>query len=89
MTVDPSQRLIEVITADGAARRLAIWEVSGGFTWPKEGEDWSIYEENGYWMLGSKFLDPDENAKLQALSPGQRLYSQDEIDQLKALLGLA
>lgn len=87
-TVDPTQRLIEVVTIDGAARRLAIWDVPSGFTWPAEGEDWSIFEENGYWKLGNKFLSPDESATLESLAPGERLYSVEEIAQLKTLLGL-
>lgn len=69
-TVDPSQRIIEVATADGNARRLAVFDILPGFTWPKEGEEWSIYEENGQWVLGKKFLNQDEADQLEALAPG-------------------
>jgi hypothetical protein len=70
-TVDPSQRIVEVVTADGNAHRVYITDISaGGFVWPIEGEDWSIYEENGMWVLGNKFLNQDEAVELESLQPG-------------------
>ena len=73
ITVDPSQRLIEVTTADGGLRRLSVYDVPSQFTWPLEGEEWSIYEENGYWYLGNKWLDPDESELFEAMNPGDSL----------------
>lgn len=70
ITVDPSQRLIEVTTADGGLRRLSVYDVPSQFTWPLEGEEWSIYEENGYWYLGNKWLNPDESELFESMSPG-------------------
>lgn len=70
-TVDPSQRLIEASTPDGGIHRLAIFDVSSQFTWPVEGENWTIYQENGYWYLGDKWLNPDESAIFEAMSPGE------------------
>lgn len=70
-TVDPSQRLVEVVTVDGSARQLFITDIRPGFVWPVEGEEWSIYEENGYWILGNKFPNPVEAAELEALQPGE------------------
>lgn len=60
VTVDPTQRLIEAVAQDGAVRRLATFDAPNNFRWPREGEQWSIYEENGYWTLGNQFeVDPD------------------------------
>jgi hypothetical protein len=73
ITVDPSQRLIEVATADGGLRQLSVYDVPSQFTWPLEGEEWSIYEENGYWYLGNKWLDPDESELFEAMNPGDSL----------------
>jgi hypothetical protein len=69
-TCDPSQGLIEATGPDGAPRQIALFAVPYGFTWPRVGEYWSIYEENGYWRLGEKFLTPEERAAFQALQPG-------------------
>lgn len=88
-TVDPSQRIIEVATKDGTVRRLAIFEIPNGFRWPREGEEWTIYQENGYWYLGSPILSSEDDEQLRSLQPGQRFYSQAEVDQLKQVLGLA
>lgn len=70
-TVDPSQRLIEVSTPDGGMHRLAVFDVPAAFTWPKQGESWSVYEQNGNWYLGDKFLDPEEDVAFRAMQPGE------------------
>lgn len=72
-TVDPSQRLIEVVTTDGGIRRLAVFDVPSQFTWPKQDEEWSIYEEGGYWFLGNKYLNSDENDFFEAMEPGDSI----------------
>lgn len=70
-TVDPASRVIEVATVDGAARRLFVADIDpAGFVWPQVGEEWSIYDENGYWRLGAKFLSQDESALFESLQPG-------------------
>lgn len=73
VTVDPTQRLIEVVTPDAAVRRLAVFETPPSFTWPKEGEEWSIYQENGYWYLGNRFANIDDPVKIEDLQPGDNL----------------
>jgi hypothetical protein len=73
VTVDPSQRLIEVATSDGGIRRLAVFDIPSYFTWPVQGEEWSIYEENGYWYLGNRFFNEEEDALLTTMQPGQGL----------------
>lgn len=70
-TCDPSNGLIEAIGPDGAARQIALFDVPFGFTWPRVGEYWSIYEENGYWRLGAKFLTTEERVAFMALQPGE------------------
>jgi hypothetical protein len=70
LTVDPSRRIIEAAANDAYARRIALFDVPQGFVWPQEGEEWSIYEENGYWRLGNRYLDPEENDALQDFAPG-------------------
>lgn len=70
ITVDPSQRLIQVATADGGLRQISVWEVPTNFTWPVQDEQWTIYEENGYWYLGGKILNVEEDEILRSLSPG-------------------
>lgn len=75
VTVDPSNKKIEIVTADGATRQLAIFDVRSNFTWPVEGENWTIVEESGYWKLGEKYLNPDETTEFTDLLPGET-YSQ-------------
>jgi hypothetical protein len=72
-TVDPSKDLIEVICQDRQARRLAVYDLPSDFVWPVEGQEWSIYEENGYWKLGDRFYSPEERDALRTLEPGQGL----------------
>jgi hypothetical protein len=72
-TVDPSQDLVEVICQDRQARRLALFDLPENFRWPIEGEEWSIYEENGYWRLGNRFYSAEEREALRGLEPGQGL----------------
>lgn len=72
-TVDPSNDLIEVVTNDRQARRLALFDLPDGFRWPVEGQEWSIYEENGYWRLGNRFYSPEEREALRELDPGEAL----------------
>lgn len=69
-TVDPSQRLVYATDKSGLGVQIFVNDIPPSFTWPQENEEWSIYEENGYWRLGYKFLNPDESAVLQSLSPG-------------------
>lgn len=69
-TVDPEKREIHVRGADGGDRQLAVFDVPVYWVWPRVGETWSIYEENGYWILGHRFLDQDEDAALRSLNEG-------------------
>lgn len=80
VTVDPSQRLIEVATSDGGIRRLAVFDIPSYFTWPVQGEEWSIYEENGYWRLGDKYLSREEDERLRNLQPGGSLLDHHKYD---------
>jgi hypothetical protein len=70
ITSDPPSGTLEGIGPDGAPRQVALFAVPYGFTWPRVGEFWSIYEENGYWRLGEKFLTSEERVAFQALQPG-------------------
>lgn len=78
-TVDPSQGIIEVITTDGAARRLASFDSAPFFRWPKAGEEWTIYEENGHWLLGDRFPLTDDAITDKELQPGDALVNADII----------
>jgi hypothetical protein len=71
VTVDPPTGTLEAVGPDGQVRPIPLFAVPYGFTWPREGEYWSIYDENGYWRLGEKFLSPEERAAFQALAPGE------------------
>lgn len=75
LMVDPAQRIIDVAIVDGNARRLAMFDIDPSFVWPREGEEWSIYEENGDWVLGKKFLNADENGAFQASIPGMSILA--------------
>lgn len=72
--VDPAQRLIHAVGADGGAKQLSVFEVPAYFIWPQVGEQWTAYEENGYWYLGHKFLNPDDSAIFESLNPGDSVY---------------
>jgi hypothetical protein len=86
VTVDPANSRIDAITGDGTLYQLAMYDVPSGFVWPKEDESWSIYEENGYWRLGHRFLNDDERQSIQDLAPGERYYSGEEQQQLVDLI---
>lgn len=57
LTVDPATRRVEGVLKDGTAIQIAVWEISPLFRWPKEEENWSVWKENGYWMLDSPMED--------------------------------
>lgn len=69
-TVDPPTRKLEGRLGDGGVIRIMTWDVSSTFRWPQEDEVWTIYLENGYWMLGSRILNPEEDVPLEDLAPG-------------------
>jgi hypothetical protein len=50
--------------------QIAVWEVPISFRWPKEGENWTVYRENGFWMLGSPEPKEDEVLPIESLAPG-------------------
>lgn len=80
MTVDPSTRRIEGALKDGAMIQIAVWEVSAVFTWPQTDEYWTVYKENGYWMLGSKMVAvEDETTQIEDLDPGHARIGSDTI----------
>lgn len=70
-TVDPSQRLIQGVDKTGQGQQVYVNDIPPFFTWPQVNEEWSIYEENGYWRLGYKFFNQEESAALEALAPGE------------------
>lgn len=72
--VDPTQRLIHAVGADGGAKQISVFEVPAYFIWPQVGEQWTAYEENGYWYLGHKFLNSEESDAFQSLNPGDPYF---------------
>lgn len=78
--VDPAQRLIHAVGADGGAKQVSVFDVPAYFVWPRVGEQWTAYEENGYWYLGNKFLNPNENIAFQSMNPGDRFASDDVVN---------
>jgi hypothetical protein len=80
MTVDPATRRIEAALKDGAMIQVAVWEVPPLFTWPQVDEYWTVYKENGYWMLGSKMVAiEDETKQIEDLDPGHARIGADTI----------
>lgn len=78
--VDTSQNIIDGITNAGPVR-INVWEVPAGFRWPQVNEDWSIYEENGYWYLGHRAHDPTDTQAIMDMDPGaMRLDSSDIVN---------
>lgn len=51
ITVDPTQRLIEVNMQGSGARYITIVDVPIAFRWPVVGEKWVIRQENSNWYL--------------------------------------
>jgi hypothetical protein len=70
-TVDPGNMVLEVTCQDRQPRRIFLADVPSGFTWPKEGEQWSIYEENGYWRLGNRFPQGIDDFHISQMEPGE------------------
>lgn len=69
-TVDPVNKDVRGVGADGYERRIAIYDLRGSFRWPVEGETWTIYQENGIWFLGAAWEGPDTSVPITSLSPG-------------------
>jgi hypothetical protein len=85
-TVDIQQGVIQVITMDGSSRQIANFETPAVFRWPKQDEQWAIYEENGYWKLGGRFLNDEEIAPIRDLQEGELFIDADSIPLLDNLL---
>src|SRR6476661_2490246 len=77
-TVDPARGIIELVTAAGPVL-LTGFDTDTVVRWPKQDEDWSIYEENGYWVLGKRFLNNEEQKVIQALQPGEVYLDGDNL----------
>lgn len=50
-TVDTTNRTVQAILTDKTPISIVVWEVGEIFRWPREGELWTIYQEQGYWKL--------------------------------------
>lgn len=72
-TVDPSQRLIHGQTVDNSPISISLFEIPGAFTWPQEGEVWSVYKENNSWRLGGRIQNSEDARRVEDLRPGQSL----------------
>jgi hypothetical protein len=74
ITVDPRYRRIEVVPDGGGVIQVAIYEIGSNFTWPREGEIWSIYREGLNWVLGNP-VPADINApiRIEDLNPGEAI----------------
>lgn len=78
-TVDPSTLTVRGV-AKGAELPIMIQgSLPNVFVWPKEGETWSIYRENGNWTLGGKLPTVDDNVRIQDLAPGEGYISSASI----------
>lgn len=81
MAVDPANNIIDIRCGDGSPRRIMVWEVPSGFRWPVDGEEWSIYEQNGSWYLGDRSNNPQDGLPISAMTPGdQRLDGKKVFD---------
>jgi hypothetical protein len=71
--VDPPNRILDVVGADGAARRISLTNIPPMFVWPRPGESWTIREQNGNWNLGERFQSDDDTFDITDLDPGEGL----------------
>lgn len=69
--VDPAQRNIDAKLKDGALIKVPVHDIPPSFVWPREEEVWSIYRENMIWTLGQKVLDPQKEARVEDMVPGE------------------
>jgi hypothetical protein len=72
-TVDPGNMVLEITCQDRQPRRIFLADIPSGFVWPAEGEQWSIYEENGYWRLGNRFPQPNDAMRIENMGVGEGL----------------
>src|ERR1035437_3032846 len=67
---DPANNKITVTTAGGAVDILVPY-VPAFWRWPVVGEKWLIRKENGSWTLDSLARDPNSDAPLAGMQPGE------------------
>lgn len=71
-TVDIPNRVITALLSNQAAIMVAVWETPPLFRWPREGEVWTVYQENNIWML-DRMVD---NSTIKEISEGEsRLHA--------------
>lgn len=54
ITVNIKMRYVEAATKDGAMIHILVKGVPTVFRWPKAGEVWTVWRENGYWILAER-----------------------------------
>ena len=54
ITVNIKMRYIEAAMKDGAMIHILVKGVPTVFRWPKTGEVWTVWRENGYWILAER-----------------------------------
>lgn len=54
ITVNIPQGYLEAVMKDGAMVHILIKGVPTVFRWPMTGEVWTVWRENGYWILGER-----------------------------------
>lgn len=71
ITVNIKERYIEAALKDGAMVHVLVSTVPPIFQWPKTGEVWIIWRENGYWKLGERVESPlDDMGWVESLEEG-------------------
>jgi hypothetical protein len=46
---------------DGGVIQIAVFDIPSFFTWPSVGENWVVYREGVYWILGGKYERLEDN----------------------------
>jgi hypothetical protein len=78
LTVDPKQRIIQGILKDTTSVEIAVFDTPGFFIWPKVGENWTIHQYNGIWMLNHRLGGADDY-QIDDLEPGEAKIDADII----------
>jgi hypothetical protein len=86
VTVDIERGIVEAIGRDSYTRKITSFETPTIFRWPKVGEEWSIYEQNGDWKLGGRFLDVEERVGINDMKEGELFIDADSIPLVNSLL---
>jgi hypothetical protein len=67
---DPATGIIQVTTAGGVVH-VSVQFVPALFRWPQVAEIWTVYQENGTWILGDLLQDTNSDAPIAEMQPGE------------------